>query len=157
MTLREFRGGRTQAEMANIYAVSQQAWGKWEAGKAFPRHHIMKRIEEDSGVPMEEMFPDAFTQKGSSIKRKDEPISDDEANYSTPHGEWVLTQTNCLVNINNGCSIGTNQVSKDIFCVEMTLGKVFAVIGTYKTISSAVLAVRGLAEHCGAYLMPADK
>lgn len=58
-----YRGYRTQKEMADRYGVSQQAWSKWEKGVCTPSLPIMKRIEIDSGVPMEIMFEDAFNFK----------------------------------------------------------------------------------------------
>ena len=58
-----FRGDRSQADMAAIYGVTQQAWNRWELGSATPRPHIMKRLEVDSGIPMEELFFDAFNSQ----------------------------------------------------------------------------------------------
>ena len=55
-----FRGTRTQTEMANIYGVTQQAWSMWERGENTPSPTIMKRLEEDIGIPMEVIFFDAF-------------------------------------------------------------------------------------------------
>ena len=45
----KYRGKRTQKEMAKKYNVTQQTWCNWEQGKRFPRIHIMKNIEKDSG------------------------------------------------------------------------------------------------------------
>ncbi len=56
----EYRGSRTQAEMADKYGVTQQAWSKWERGIDTPKPHIMKQMEIDSGKPMEELFFDVF-------------------------------------------------------------------------------------------------
>ncbi len=61
----DFRGQHTQAEMANRYHVSQQAWWKWENGKALPEAATMLQLEKDSGVPMEELFFDKFNNKTS--------------------------------------------------------------------------------------------
>lgn len=58
-----FRGDRKQSEMAKIYGVSQQAWSLWETGERSPNVVIMKRIENDSKIPMEEIFPDVFNNK----------------------------------------------------------------------------------------------
>lgn len=55
-----FRGERSQEEMGRQYGVSQQAWSYWERGVKNPSPMIMKRIEDDSGVPMEVLFPDIF-------------------------------------------------------------------------------------------------
>jgi hypothetical protein len=41
----EFRGKRSQAEMANIYGVTQQAWCKWENGCAKTGVIIMKKLK----------------------------------------------------------------------------------------------------------------
>lgn len=56
----KFRGERSQEEMARKYGVSQQSWSYWERGVKNPSALMMKRIEEDSGVPMEVLFPDIF-------------------------------------------------------------------------------------------------
>lgn len=58
-----FRGNRTQAEMAAMYGVTQQAWGQWEKGSKTPVVVTMKRLEVDSGVPMEELFFDVFNNQ----------------------------------------------------------------------------------------------
>ena len=50
----------TQADMAKMYGVSQQAWGKWEKGNGKPNVVLMKKLEMDSGIPMEEIFADVF-------------------------------------------------------------------------------------------------
>lgn len=55
-----FRGSRTQKEMAEKYGVTQQAWNRWEMGHTAPVLPIMKRLEVDSGIPMEELFFDRF-------------------------------------------------------------------------------------------------
>ena len=55
-----FRGTRSQTEMANIYGVTQQAWSMWERGENTPIPAIMKKLEDDIGVPMEQIFPDVF-------------------------------------------------------------------------------------------------
>lgn len=56
----KFRGKRTQTEMADLYGVSQQAWSLWERGEKTPSILIMKKLETDIGVPMEEIFFDFF-------------------------------------------------------------------------------------------------
>ena len=56
----EYRGARTQADMAKMYGVSQQAWAKWENGQGKPNVVLMKKIEMDTGIPMEEIFADIF-------------------------------------------------------------------------------------------------
>ena len=58
--LAEYRGDRSQSEMAKMYGVTQQAWSLWETGTQKPDVIIMKRLEIDSGVPMEQLFPDVF-------------------------------------------------------------------------------------------------
>ncbi len=37
--LRELRGGRSMAEMAEMVGVSRQTWFKWESGGPLPRNH----------------------------------------------------------------------------------------------------------------------
>ena len=59
----KFRGNINQTEMATKYGVSQQLWSCWENGTSTPLPHIMKRLEDDSRIPMEEMFPDAFQKR----------------------------------------------------------------------------------------------
>lgn len=56
----EFRGGRSQEEMAKIYGVSQQLWSKWELSKGCPSPVMMVKLEKDSGIPLEELFFDVF-------------------------------------------------------------------------------------------------
>ena len=57
-----FRGKRSQADMATTYGVSQQAWSMWEKGTSKPNVVIMKRLEVDSGIPMEELFFDVLNK-----------------------------------------------------------------------------------------------
>ena len=59
----DFRGDRSQSAMAAIYGVSQQAWCMWEKGRWKPNVITMKRLEMDSGIAMEELFPDVFNKK----------------------------------------------------------------------------------------------
>jgi len=59
----EFRGDRSQQEMADAYGVTQQAWSGWEKGTITPGVVTMKRLENDSGIPMEEIFFDVFNNK----------------------------------------------------------------------------------------------
>ena len=58
-----FRGNRSQSDMAAVYGVSQQAWSMWEMGALKPNVVTMKRLEIDSGIPMEELFFDVFNKK----------------------------------------------------------------------------------------------
>ena len=57
-----FRGERTQQDMAKHYGVSQQSWSLWEKGESAPNVVTMKKLEKDSGVPMESLFPDVFEE-----------------------------------------------------------------------------------------------
>ena len=57
-----FRGKRSQTEMANIYGVSQQAWSKWERGENTPTLLTIKKLENDIGAPMEKIFFDLFEE-----------------------------------------------------------------------------------------------
>lgn len=60
LELINYRGDRTQAEMADKYGVTQQAWSMWERGEITPSLPTMKRLENDIGIPMEVIFFDAF-------------------------------------------------------------------------------------------------
>lgn len=60
----EFRGSRSQSEVASHYGISQQMWSQLENGVARPNVLIMKRLEDDIGIPMEAIFPDVFTTDG---------------------------------------------------------------------------------------------
>ncbi len=59
----EFRGDNSQAAMGERYGVTQQAWANWENGIGLPTVDKMKRLEDDSGIPMEELFFDAFNNE----------------------------------------------------------------------------------------------
>ncbi len=56
----DFRGDNSQAAMGERYGVTQQAWANWENGVGLPTVDKMKRLEDDSGIPMEVLFFDAF-------------------------------------------------------------------------------------------------
>lgn len=58
----DYRGKRSQGEMADKYGVTQQTWSNWENGKSHPNAIIMKKMEIDSGVPMEQLFFDLFNK-----------------------------------------------------------------------------------------------
>lgn len=58
--IREYRGDSSQTTMAKKYNVSQQTWSYWELAKRTPSVVMMKRLENDSGIPMEELFHDVF-------------------------------------------------------------------------------------------------
>lgn len=58
-----FRGKRSQADMATTYGVSQQAWSMWEKRTSKPNVVIMKKLELDSGIPMEELSLMFLTRK----------------------------------------------------------------------------------------------
>lgn len=55
-----FRGKRTQEAMTKSYGVIQQAWCQWETGAKTSTVLTMKWIEQESGIPMEEIFSDVF-------------------------------------------------------------------------------------------------
>lgn len=59
----DFRGKRSQTEMAEIYGVSQQLWSCWENGTSTPAPHLMKRLAIDIKAPMEDIFFDAFNRE----------------------------------------------------------------------------------------------
>ena len=56
----EYRGKRSQEEMGKLYNMAQQVWGRWELGQAKPSVVTMKRLGDDIGKPMEEIFFDVF-------------------------------------------------------------------------------------------------
>ncbi len=58
-----FRGKRSQSEMAKKYNVSQQLWSCWENGDSAPSVPIIRQLEKDSGIPMEELFFDLFDKE----------------------------------------------------------------------------------------------
>ena len=62
-----YRGEASQAHMGKRYGVSQQAWCKWENGKAAPNVLTMKQLELDSGIPMETLFSDLFNNLNGVI------------------------------------------------------------------------------------------
>ena len=61
--LSTFRGSRTQREMAEHYGVSQQLWSLWEKGERTPPAATMLRLQQDSGIPMEQLFYTQFNNK----------------------------------------------------------------------------------------------
>lgn len=63
-----FRGARTQSEMAKLYGVTQQAWCTWENGSCCPNVITMKKLEVDSGIPMEQLFFDLFNNDNLLIQ-----------------------------------------------------------------------------------------
>lgn len=61
--LSTIRQDKTQAEIAAVYGVSQQAWSSWESGRTVPDLNIMLQMEQSTGIPMEEIFFEAFNYK----------------------------------------------------------------------------------------------
>ena len=57
-----YRGERTQEEMAKLYGVTQQTWSGWENGTYVPQLPLMKRLSDDIGRPMQDIFFDAFNR-----------------------------------------------------------------------------------------------
>lgn len=57
-----FRGNVSQAEIAEKYNVTQQTWCNWERGSSIPNAVMMKKLEIDSGISMEELFSDVFNK-----------------------------------------------------------------------------------------------
>lgn len=64
-----YRGKRSQAEMAKQYGVSQQLWSCWENGISAPTLPIIKKLEEDSGIPVEKLFFDLFDRETRLLQR----------------------------------------------------------------------------------------
>lgn len=56
----EYRGNRSQREMAKKYFVTQQTWSAWERGVKSPDIFNMRRLARDIGAPMEMIFYDVF-------------------------------------------------------------------------------------------------
>ena len=56
----DYRGKRSQAKMAALYGITQQAWSFWENGSCLPTPDKMKLLSDDIGVPIETIFADAF-------------------------------------------------------------------------------------------------
>ena len=54
--LMNFRGERTQSEMAKQYEVTQQMWSLRERGKSFPKPDIMKKIASDAESTVDAIF-----------------------------------------------------------------------------------------------------
>lgn len=52
----EFRGERSQQEMADKAGISQQAWDSWENGKTSPNLKNVKKIADNLGVEPEYFF-----------------------------------------------------------------------------------------------------
>lgn len=52
----EYRGNRSQEEMAQMYGVTQQAWGAWELGTRTPTYLMMKKIANDIGKSIDDIF-----------------------------------------------------------------------------------------------------
>ena len=67
LALVRYRGGKSQNEMASKFGVSQQTWSFWESGKSTPTIQKMKRLEVASGVSMEVLFPDVFSNAVASV------------------------------------------------------------------------------------------
>ena len=81
----DYRGARTQEEMAKLYGVTQQVWSRWETGSQKPKIVTMKRLEDAIGRPMEEIFFDVFynlkslTPHGKNRSRRiEQPLTDRE-------------------------------------------------------------------------------
>ena len=51
-----FRGDRTQKEMADRYGVNQQTWSQWELGNSTPSAKNMIKIAKDAGRTVDELF-----------------------------------------------------------------------------------------------------
>lgn len=62
-----FRGNRSQEEMAQLYGVTQQAWSLWEQGLRTPPYLTMKKIANDIGSSIDDIFF-ADTDNNSLLK-----------------------------------------------------------------------------------------
>ena len=61
--LKDLRGGKSQAEIAKEFNVSQQGWQSWEIGRTVPDNATMLQMEMKFNVPMEVIFFDSFNYK----------------------------------------------------------------------------------------------
>jgi len=52
----KYRGDRSQDEMAKMYGVTQQAWSQWEQGIRTPSYLLMRRIANDIGRTIDDIF-----------------------------------------------------------------------------------------------------
>ncbi len=59
----EARDNKSQEEMAKMFGVRQQTYSSWETGRSKPSLAIIKQMELEFSVPMEELFPDLFNSK----------------------------------------------------------------------------------------------
>lgn len=63
--LKDLRGSRTQAEMASIFGITQQAWSSWESGRTVPKPSIMQMMEDMFQRKKEDIFLKNLTTKCS--------------------------------------------------------------------------------------------
>lgn len=61
--LKELRAEKSQAEMAKLFNISQQAWSSWESGRTVPKPGVMQMMEDIFGKRKEEIFFKEFNYK----------------------------------------------------------------------------------------------
>ena len=66
----EYRGERSQEEMARTYGVTQQLWSLWERGSSCPSPAIMLQLEKDTGIAMEQLFFDVFNKNNLLVENQ---------------------------------------------------------------------------------------
>lgn len=57
------RGGKKQAEIAELCGVAQQTYSHWECGRLTPSIKMMLILEKILCVPKEQLFPDIFDEQ----------------------------------------------------------------------------------------------
>lgn len=57
------RKGYSQAELANLLGVKQQAVSSWELGRTFPKPYQLQQIAEILEFSKDELFSDMFQIK----------------------------------------------------------------------------------------------
>lgn len=68
----------SQKDLANIFFVSQQAVGKWEAGRSYPSAELMPKIAAYFNVPIDYLFGnDSSFSKNTEQQSSPSSINDD--------------------------------------------------------------------------------
>ena len=71
-TLREARGDRTQAHVAELIGVDGSTYSKWESGISGPMIHYSGRLELVMGRAMSELFPNCYRTERPSLESPDQ-------------------------------------------------------------------------------------
>lgn len=79
----------TQKDLAKIFFVSQQAVGKWEAGRSYPSTELMPKIAAYFNVPIDYLFGD---NSGGLTDTEQPPLSpniNDDDLKAAFYGDYV--------------------------------------------------------------------